>query len=99
MIGPRCDVPSARDPAYLLSTVRARTPWRRSIRIQKRKRQTNAATQAMIANTTAVVNALPLPPAFRACSILVIEIFSLVMRECRPLNPGKNPSFLLLVEV
>jgi hypothetical protein len=53
----------------------------------------------MIANTTAVVNALPLAPAFRACSILVIEIFSLVMRECRPLNPGKNPSFLLLVEV
>ena len=42
---------------------------------------------------------LPLPPAFRACSILVIEIFSLVMRECCPLNPGKNPSFLLLVEV
>jgi hypothetical protein len=35
----------------------------------------------------------------RACSILVIEIFSLVMRECCPLNPGKNPSFLLLVEV
>jgi hypothetical protein len=50
-------------------------------------------------HTTAVVNALPLPPAFRACSIFVIEISSLVMRECCPLNPGKNPSFLLLVEV
>src|SRR3954465_15970377 len=62
----------------------------RSIRVQKRKRQTNTATQAMIANTTAVVNALPLPLAFRACSISVIEFSRLSCANAAHLTRAKT---------
>src|SRR3954454_1643367 len=39
------------------------------VHVHRMKRQTNSAAQATSASTTAVVNALPPPPAFRACSI------------------------------
>src|SRR4051794_21172655 len=46
----------------------------RQVHVHKRKRQTNTAAQATMASTTAAVNALLLPSAFRACSISFIEV-------------------------
>jgi hypothetical protein len=43
----------------------------------------------MIASTTAVVNALPLPPAFRACSISFIEFFSFAVVNAAGLTRAK----------
>jgi hypothetical protein len=55
-------------------TVSVRQVRGRQIHVQKRKRQTNTAAQATMASTTAAVNALRLPSAFRACSISFIEV-------------------------
>jgi hypothetical protein len=45
----------------------------KSIEVSKKESPDKQAAQLMIANTTAVVNGLPLPPAYRARSISLIE--------------------------
>jgi len=66
-------------------------------RTQSRNRQTKAATQPTSANTTAAVNAPPPPPAFRACSISVIELLSIVGRECYVLKRTRTSPFLFFI--